>query len=194
MYHSLKGKMPERVEHDGPTSVSYKCPLCNIQATLLLGQKNTFIFCVDNDRTTQESSPQVCFCNKSVDWILMSFMCTTLTNRCSVSGILFFFFFGCVATSEWMRGEVNGCIVIVLTWPSISDLLLYTVSSSWKEPLRQALQARLSGCLSNVTQDESICRGKYQTESEDDPSVDFRQDIFKGNFPACRSLMQACFN
>lgn len=59
--------MPDLVEHDGAASVSSKCPLCNIQATLLLGQKNAFISGVDNDRTMRESSPQVCFRNKSAD-------------------------------------------------------------------------------------------------------------------------------
>lgn len=179
--------MPKLVEHDGAASVSSNCPFCNIQATLLLGQMNPFIFCMDNDRTMRESSPQVCFHNKSADWNMMSFMCATLTGRSSASGILFFFFC-CVATLEAPRGELNGCVVVVLTWPSVLDLLRHTVRS-WNEPLRQALQARLPGCISNVTQDESICRGNYQTESEDDPSAGCGQEIFKDNGPACRSLM-----
>lgn len=49
MYHSQEGRMPELVEHDGAASVSSKCPLYNIQTTLVLVQKNTFIFFVDND-------------------------------------------------------------------------------------------------------------------------------------------------
>lgn len=38
----------------------------------------------------------------------------------------------------------------------LRSLALYC-KQQLKAPLRQTLQARLPGCLSNVTQDESIC-------------------------------------
>lgn len=182
--------MPKLVEHDGAASVSSKCPFCNIQATLLLGQMNTFIFCMDNAERWGKAPRKYVFTINQ----LIETWCPLCALRWQADlvrqGYFFFFifFFCCVATLKAPRGELNGCVVVVLTWPSVLDLLRHTVRS-WNEPLCQALQARLPGCLSNVTQDESICRGKYQTESEDDPSAGCGQDIFKDNGPACHSLM-----
>lgn len=152
--------MPELVEHDGAASVS---SMMNLVLCVIFRQcfrPEKYVYLLCG-QWQNDAGKQVCFCK--IFWVC-----------CYVKS---------TGGSQWMYR----CCPHTAQRPT--DFLCHTVSNSWKEPLRQTLQVRLPGCLSNVNQDESICRGKYQSESKDDQSVGCRQEIFKDNGAACRSLM-----